>query len=81
MLELSVASVQIDSPFVRYPEKDGYQRRLASLITEVCQRPEVPTVLSPALLTFPEQFVYLYYVANHPSWALEVFFESGVCDR
>lgn len=66
---------------MRCHEKNGCQCRLALLLTEVRQSPEMATVVLPDLLALPKDFGKLYYVANRSYWASECFFESHVCER
>lgn len=68
MLELSAASAEIDSPFVRCPEEEGFQRRLAFLLTVVHRHPKVPTVVSQDLLEMHKEFGNLYYVLSRTYW-------------
>lgn len=81
MLELSAASAEMDSLFVRCREESGYQRQLALLLAEVFLRPAGPATVSLHLLALSENFWYLYYVANRLYCAREFYVESCVCEH
>lgn len=71
----------MDSPFVRFPEEDGYQQSLAALVAEVRRRSTLPTLIATDLLCLAESLGPLYFVSNHPYWAKEFHFEARVRDH
>lgn len=77
-LELSLALAEMDSTFVDYCEKDGYQRRLILLLAVVHRFAEVLSVVLPDLFALPEDLGCLYYVTHRLYWTCKSFFESHV---
>lgn len=63
-LGLSTPSEEIDLSFVCCRQENSYQPQLASLLTEVRRRTEVPTVASTDLFSLTDNFRHLYFVAN-----------------
>lgn len=63
-MELSTASVKLDSPFMRCHEREDYQRLLALLLVEMHWHPEAPTEVHLDYLPLPKDFELLYYMAS-----------------
>lgn len=62
-------------------EKADYQKKLATLLTEVCCRSKVPNVVDIALLAFPVDLRRLYFIANRAYWSREFHFEARIQER
>lgn len=65
---------EIDAPFVRCRKKYDCQKRLSSMVAEVCRRLEVPTVVAVDLQVFPENLGRLYIFSNRDYWSGELGF-------